>query len=357
MIKLLIKYGAVGDKGSELAAGALNGFSTDATTSSSLSTFLSTASSTSDYLGLLSTLTGDAGIGDADGDDNDFLNPTKNTVLDVSMDKVSLAPAANITVGSKDSSTTVDVSDYLTKAANHADRKILVIGAAKDLTIAGDTKFHNENDVEDHALVLGAADELYFRSEMSSANGADYSNPDPITLEYTGSNLGLGSESKMHLINVNIKTGGNLAIASLDELHVGTADSHSSTFSVGNGGKNSDPDNVYMYASNLISVNGLAFAGNVDDVYMDAITIDLKDVTFPVNSDVMLRSRDGGLNIVYDNGTRTVGDVNFIDNVKHLGIGNSNLVNSDFDISKGDGHINSTSTLPNGRPLIKIRSR
>ena len=111
LIKLLVKYGAIGDKGSELAAGALNGFSGTSTTSSSLSDLLK--SSSSDYLGLLSTLTGDAGIGDADGDDNDFLNPTKNTVLDVSMDKVSLAPAANITVGSKDSSTTIDVSNFL----------------------------------------------------------------------------------------------------------------------------------------------------------------------------------------------------------------------------------------------------
>ena len=356
LVKLLIKYGAVGDSGSSLAAGALSGFSTTTTTSSSLSTFLTEASSTSDYLGLLSTLTGDSGIGDTDGDDDNFLNPQTNSVLHVSMDKVSLAPGSNISIGSKGADSTVDVSSILTKATNHDDRKILVVGAAKDLTIAGDTTFTNTNDVEDHALVLGAADELYFRSEYSTANGSDYADPDPITLEYTGSNLGLGSESEMRLVNVNIKTGGNLAIASLDKVYIGHTDRENlSTFSVGAGGKNSDPDNVYIYANELIQVNGLAFAGRVDDVYMDAITIDLGNVTFPTNSDVMLRSQDGGLN--FGVAARTVGDVNFIENVKHLSISENALSASDFDYSKGDGHINSTSALPNSTPHIKIRSR
>ena len=356
LIKLLIKYGAVGDTGSTLAAGALSGFSTTDTTSTSLSTFLTEASSTSDYLGLLSTLTGDTGIGDTDGNDDNFLNSQTNTVLHVSMNKVSLVPGSNIEIGTQGAASTIDVSSILTKATNHDDRKILVVGAAKDLTIAGDTTFTNTNDVEDHALVLGAADELYFRSEYSSANSADYVDPDPITLEYTGSNLGLGSESEMRLVNVNIKTGGNLAIASLDKVYIGhTERDNLSTFTVGTGGTDSDPDNVYIYANELIQVNGLAFAGRVDDVYMDAITIDLGNVTFPTNSDVMLRSRDGGLN--FGDAARTVGDVNFIENVKHLSISENALTASDFDYSKGDGHINSTSALPNSTPHIKIRSR
>jgi hypothetical protein len=356
LIKLLIKYGAVGDKGSTLATEALSGFSSTSTTSSSLVGYLTGVSSTSDYLGLLSTLTGDSGIGDADGDDNDFLNPTKNTVLHVSKDKVSLYPGSNISIGAKGSETSVDVSSVLQPAANHDDRKVLVVGAAKDLTIVGDTTFTNTNDVEDHALVLGAADELYFRSEYSSANAADYADPVPINLEYTGSNLGLGSESEMRLVNVNIKTGGNLAIASLDKVHIGqTTRDNLSTFTVGTGGENSDPDNVYIYANELIQVNGLAFAGRVDDVYMDAITIDLGNVTFPTNSDVLLRSRDGGLN--FGDADRTVGDVNFIENVKHLSISDTALTAADFDYSKGDGHINSDSALPNGTPHIKIRSR
>ena len=356
LVKLLIKYGAVGESGSTLAAGVLNGFSTTDTTSTNLDSYGLAGKSTSDFLGLLSTLTGDSSIGDSDGDDDNFLNPQTNTVLRVSMDKVSLVPGSNIAIGAEGTSSTVDVSSILAKATNHDDRKVLVVGAAKDLTIAGDTTFTNTNDVEDHALVIGAADELYFRSEYSSANGEDYADPNPITLEYTGSNLGLGSESEMRLVNVNIKTGGNLAIASLDKVYIGhTERDNLSTFTVGTGGTDSDPDNVYIYANELIQVNGLAFAGRVDDVYMDAITIDLGNVTFPTNSDVMLRSLDGGLN--FGVGARTVGDVNFIENVRHLSISENPLTASDFDYSKGDGHINSSSALPNGTPHIKIRSR
>ena len=119
------------------------------------------------------------------------------------------------------------------------------------MTIASDVTFTNSNDVEDHALALGSADDLYFRSEYNSANNADYDDPDPINLTYTGSNLGLGSEDTMRLVNVNITTGGNLAIGTLKDLQIGLKDGHMSTFSVGTGGKNSDPDNVYLYANNL----------------------------------------------------------------------------------------------------------
>ena len=65
-----------------------------------------------------------------------------------------------------------------------------------------------------------------------------------------------------------------------------------------------------MYANNLLSINGLQFGGRVDDAYMDAITINLKNVTFPNTSEVMARSRDGSINA----GT---GSVNFLGNVKH----------------------------------------
>ena len=81
---------------------------------------------------------------------------------------------------------------------------------------------------------------------------------------------------------------------------------------------------------------------------MDAITIDLGNVTFPTNADVMLRSRDGGLN--FGDAARTVGDVNFIENVKHLSISENALTASDFDYSKGDGHINSSSISPQWYP-------
>jgi hypothetical protein len=334
LIKLLVKYGAIGDKGSSLATDAINGFSTTKKTSTNLSALASTVG----YLEFLDTLTGDDSVGGENG------VKFKSSVLDVSLDKVSLTPGSNVDIAS---GATIDVSEKLRKATSHSDRKIYVIGAAKDMTIKGDVTFTNTNDVEDHALVLGAADELYIRSEYSPANGADYSvDATPVNIKYTGSNLGLGSESKMRLVNVNIETGGNLAIGTLNELHIGFNDGHSSTFSVGNGGKNSDPDNVYLYASNLISINGLQFSGRVDDIYMDAITINLKNVSFPEHSDVMLRSQIGSIN----GGT---GSVNFFGNVKH----GNDLITGQPQFNGIDGHWDSNKALPNGKAAIKIRSR
>ncbi len=346
LVKLLVKYGAIGSKGSELATAALNGFSTTSSTSTNLSGLLS--GSTSGYLSLLSTLTGNPDIGDPDGDNDNFM---QSTVLKVNLDKINLIPGSNVSLGSKNLQSTIDVSPMLSKSTSTSDRKILVIGAAKDMTIAGDVTFTNSNDVEDHALAIGAADDFYLRSEYSSSNNADYENPNPISIKYTGSNLGLGSEDTMRLVNVNIETGGNLAISSLDELHIGLSDSHSSTFSVGTGGENSDPDNVYMVANNLIQVNGLNFSGRLDDVYMEAITINLKDVAFPSTADVMLRSRDGTVHFnTFAN--RVIGGVNLTD-VSH---GGTNLTRGHFDNGPA-GHIDSTISLPNGTSAIKIRKQ
>ena len=344
-IRLLAKYGAIGSDPSVLSdslAAAFFGTNYDYagfTGSASLIDFL--GSNTSDHVGQLKTSLGTRTL--PSGVQN-------STVLQVAMSNVTLAPGANITVGASGSTSTIDVSDVLTKANSNEERKVAILGAAKDLTIAGDVIFTNTNSVEDHALVLGAADDVYFRSEYSTANSADYDSPDPITVKYTGSNLGIGSNDSMRLINVNMETGGNLALASLDELHIGTTSSHSSTFSVGTGGQNSDPDNVYLYANNLISINGLQLSGNVDDVYMDAITIDLSNVTFPQNSDVMLRSKNGSMS--FGSANRAVGSVNFIQNVKY----GATAIESAGQFNGADGHWDSTElSLPNGKSAIKVR--
>ena len=335
LIRLLAKYGAIGSKGDTLANAVLGTEYAAFTSSQSLSSLVQ--NSTSSYLANLANL-GARTFADED---------SGSSVLNVSLSKISLVSGANITITSGAS---IDASEPLSKATSTSDRKIAILGAAKDLTIAGDATFTNSNDVEDHALVLGAADDLYFRSEYSSTNSADYDDPSPVTVKYTGSNFGLGSHDTMRLVNVNLETGGNLALATLDELHIGLSDSHSSTFSVGTGGKNSDSDNVYLYANNLIQVNGLQFSGRVDDVYLEAITINLKDVQFPSTADVMLRSRDGSLNF-NSYSSPVLGSVNLTE-VTH---GGTTLHSSHF--SGVNGHINSSITLPNGTSAIKIRGQ
>jgi hypothetical protein len=328
--RLLSAYGALGPNGENLAAAVLgtdySGYSSEATLSSLAK------NSTNDYLSFLSTLTGERTFADEN---------TGSSVLDVPLGNVQLAGASTITLGASDGSTPseVNVADKLTKATSSSERKILVIGAAKDLKAAGDIKFVNSNNAEDHALVLGAADDVMI-------DGTD--------IEYTGSNLGIGSgdtgADSMYLVNTSITTGGNLAAGSLGTMNISNA-----TFSVGTANSStSDPDNVYLYANELLDINNLAFSGRVDDIYMESRTIHLKNTVFPATADVMLRSQNGALNIQSTITDIAPGAVNFYQ-VKHKGISNENLTR---DLFQGvDGHINSKSVLPNGTPFIKVRSQ
>jgi hypothetical protein len=263
-----------------------------------------------------------------------------NSVFSVSTSNVSLSGGSNIVFNA---SAEIDVSSKLPTG----DRRIHIIGAAKDMTIKGNLNIKNTNTIENHALVLGAADDLYFRSEESSANSADYTNPSVVSVTNSGSNLALGAEDSIKLVNVSISTGGNLAIGSLKELHIGSSTGQSSSLSVGTGGVNSDPDNIYLYAHNLIQINGLNITGRVDDVYMEAMTINLRNVTFPNTSEVTLRSRDGTIGFDFSN--PIPGGVN-MENVKH---GTTLLQQSSF--SGAPGYYSSNKTLPHGAPAVQVK--
>ena len=325
LVRLLVEYGAIGDKGSTLASSLLGTDYAAFTATGSLTA----ASSTSDYLSYLSTLTGSATFGDID---------SASSILDVPMSNIYLSAGSNITLGATDTSSEISVSSTLTPSGGlDSLRKVLVIGAAKDLTVLGDVIFTNEgNKAEDNALVVGAADNVM----ISSAN-----------LTYDGANLGIGSgdqtSDSMWLVNTTINAGGNLAVGSLGTLNITSAE-----FLVGQANQaTSDPDNVYLYANDLIQANGLSFSGaNLDDVYMEAITLNLSNIAFPSNSDVMLRSRDGSL--YFDTySSPVVGGVNMT-NVKH---GTTTLALDHFDgIS---GHHDSSILLPNGTPAVKIRKQ
>jgi hypothetical protein len=151
------------------------------------------------------------------------------------------------------------------------------------------------------------------------------------------------------LVNVSISTGGNLAIGSLKELHIGSSTAQNNTLTVGNGGDASDSDNIYLYAHNLIQINGLDITGGrVDDVYMEAITINLRNVVFHNTSEVTLRSRDG--TIRFNQFSNPIpGGVN-MENVKH---GATLLQQASF--SGAPGYYSSIKTLPHGAAAVQVK--
>ena len=239
------------------------------------------------------------------GTRNAKISETDSNLLRIGLNNVNGVVGSTVTIEPPSGSTKarIDVTSYLTKASSSKEKKVFAVAAVKDIHIKGNVDFINSNHAEDHALSIGAADDLHIKEGSRIYN--------------EGSNLGIGSYDKLELLNVDIDTGGNLALGSLEELHITSTKPNeesalSSTFSVG---RYSDSDNLYLYADKLINVDGLRFSGNMREIYMEAITIDLKNIDFPSNSEVMLRSKDGYPTFGASN--KMIGAVNFIENVKH----------------------------------------
>ncbi len=291
---------------------------------------LTAESSTSDYLSYLGQLidkpTISKNLTDADG------NPLSVTKVPTANIKASGGNA--FTLGGS-TATTIDVNAHLPAVATSgpnespSEENIYIIGAIKDIITAGDVTFKNTNDAEDHALVLAAGDQLGVYHDIT----------------YEGSNLALAqagqttdstkdkviNDKRALLIQADISTGGNLAIGSLGQIQVkgstftlGTANETSA----GSGEYTSDKDNLYMIANDLIEINGLSFdtTARVDDIYMEAITVNLKDITFPALSDVYIRTKYGTTAFdTFDN--PTIGAANFT-NVYHPDISSTDALNS-----------------------------
>ena len=342
LIRILAKYGALGSKGSTLADSVLGADFKAFDKSINLSSLVQP--STDAYQQFLTDL-GARSFG---------VKRTNNDVheaaVSVKTSNITLGTGSDITFSS---GATIDVSSKLPKGD---ERRIAVVGAAKDMTIKGDLTFKNTNTSENSALVLGAADQLFLRSTESTANNADYSDNTPgLTIKNEGANLALGAEKTMKLINVSITTGGNLAIGTLNDLHIGTStntDPTKNKLSVGNGGHNSDPDNIYMYAHNLIQINGLEITGRVDDVYMEAATINLNNVVFPNTAEVTLRSQNGAISFSSSPTNIHLG-VNF-NNVIHKAVSPTEALKS-TDFNGIDGHHFTTKNLPNGTPAVQVK--
>jgi len=88
----------------------------------------------------------------------------------------------------------------------------------------------------------------------------------------------------------------------------------------------------------------------LDDVYMEAITVNLNNVAFPSTADVILKSRDGSVHFNTFSAP-VVGGVN-LTKVSH---GGTELTRSHFDGVAG--HHDSSINLPNGTAAVKIRKQ
>lgn len=229
------------------------------------------------------------------------------------------------------------------------ENQVVAFAAAKDLVIKGNLTFKNSKNSK-QAISIGAADDVHFRSKsitdyFDNEFAQKYLNeiddpiflgsnpikpafsPSPLKITNEGKDMGIGSSDIMELVDVDVSTNGYLAIGSLSELKIlSTRFDESVEFSENNietvlqlnelsAGTSQESGKIYMYAHDRIAVNGLGFGGNVREIYMDANTIDLKNIKFPGSSEVMLKSKLGYPTFGHEN--RKIGHVNFIKNVYH----------------------------------------
>ena len=169
---------------------------------------------------------------------------------------------------------------------------VTTILSTRDTIIKGDLTINAPESAKEDAYVIAAADDLYLRGEYNPGNSDLYnSNAQPIDIEVKNASLALASVDSMYLVDVDITTGGSLAVASLDELHLWSND------------PNGNPNEfklvqitikilkAYFYM-HRININCLNVQGRVDDVYMEAYSINLKKY-ISGNTSVLLRSENG----------------------------------------------------------------
>ena len=177
-----------------------------------------------------------------------------------------------------------------------AGNKELFITAAGDMAISGNVVFSS---------IAGAKEEI--EQQLSLMAAGHFIVEEGSSIQFADGGLHFGSRETSEFISVSMESGGYLNVASLEDLVF-----KNSELQVRAG------DSIHLSAFNELSINGLNFSDNVREIYMQAITIDLRNIYFPGGSSVTLQSQFGGINGIYPTfgqDDRQVGRVNFIENV------------------------------------------
>ena len=181
-----------------------------------------------------------------------------------------------------------------------------LIAATDKLTIAGNAAFRNTDET-----MASTADGLILLSAGSVS--LPQGNVDQhASVSYGGDMLGIGSMETLNVINVDLQAEGEVSLRSLDSLVI-----NNSTMKTTNG---NGADFVHLRALDEINANGLLFSANVQKIVMDAMTINLANVTFPGGSTVNLNSALGPLDNKYPtfgSQNKAYGRVNFINDVRY----------------------------------------
>ena len=351
-LKMVVKVNAIGDKrNSDKAEQLLNVFFKDANPANDSWIELSgdPHSGNNDlstkYSHLLDGLLGN-GRGKMNRRTSDRTSDLKLRDLEFDVDDINfrIISGHTVNIGGDFTDTHMDP----VKDPKHVD--LTIIASGRDTILTGDhLKIEDKSapNVTD-AYLIASADELYLRAEWNAdTHATHYANPSKYRIDVENASLSLASVDDMHLINVDITTQGSLAIGTLDDLNIrSTNDNDPNVFKIGHEGVRNE--GLFFYAKNNLSISDLDIQGKVDDIYMEAHTINLNDVNFPAMSAVLLRSYNGQMS--FDGQAHKPGGVNFR-NVRHFGVDMHNALNANhFDGTK------SWAKTSSGRPRVEVQA-
>jgi hypothetical protein len=206
----------------------------------------------------------------------------------------------------------VSTGNYALNSAGPVD---FLIASTDKLTLMGNVVFNASPD--SHLILL-------------SAGTVDLSGLSSLT--FTGEELGIGSFDSLEVKNVDLKSEDEIHLRSLDNIVINNVNMETS-------GKGADF--IHLIAANELQVNNLYFSDAVKQIAMEAMTINLSHVNFPLNSTVNLKTLYGGMDGKYPNfNTILYGRVNFIEQIKY---GNQLIMDrASFDAHGGNVTIGSS---------------
>ena len=257
------------------------------------------------YLATYTTSTSVIGRDLGDNDLSEYKIPLSN---------IELYPGKNITLsGELDVSSVLPQAELSNNNVKPEDIRVAIIGAANDITINSDITIQNANKAEDNAIVIAAADDLVVK------NGTK--------IKYEGSNLALASGDTMWLVNVDIEAGGNIAIGTLNDLHLTSG----TTITAGGGGNTPNKDLVLLYANDYLNINNVVFSEGIREIHLEAQRVAMRNLILPNESFLKINvpgSRKWqnsyvtveGTSLKFSGNASNVGDV-VLENVTHPNIG------------------------------------
>ena len=181
--------------------------------------------------------------------------------------------------------------------ASNGQSRTLVLSASEKLSFEGDLTWSEKPENAARLVAMSAG-------EMTFAKG--------MTLKSATSDLVIASQKNIAMDGVSLNVSQEAAIRGMRDV------------SLDNVGIGADSMATIKAARNL-NVDGLTFSRSVSSILMEATTIRLSNVNFPLNSAVRLNSLKGPLDGKYPNfgsaipAAEQVGRVNFIKNVSSGG--------------------------------------